>query len=945
MAVAAAAATNPPFTHAAALSVATLSDLAAKTAETEKSRSRSRSRTGPIAHQISVSPLPPRRSSDAAHRRPGSRDKRLDISPTREYSNNLVNPPPPPPLTSTDAQQQSRSFKSTRIDSPSKATFHLRPDTRKTASPPAAETPGPQQQQSPSLSSTSISLKPPRTPSHEPKPGRLKRSPASHSSYGVETACGPPPSISTQRALPEDRLWRPTGTDYPIIPPPNLAFTESISPTHELITDATERPDQEISSQEDNSTPELLDGSLESDEAEGDATLRAMDASTDEETKGSSAGSREDLFLNIAKVEEDKSAVARAERRRVSVIRTRIEFSFSQRSLLVLLHFKRAEQTSMTDNLQSWGLHASVLSPRFSQDPSRPKTGHSSARFTSAGSNYGNDDSARIRYNTGIQKPSSISVPRSVVGRDMREESPESPAGFKRRGSNAESTGRTYRQSNLGTLRSGRIASTSVADSYVAKQMDADRQRIDGTESTISTNAPSTVWDELDDLKSRIRKLELTGKLPPSSAAAMSTPIHDRPQTATTTITTISSSPKHGRKKDSPIEATLNGTPSSVHPLLHEALSNARSTIDDEVYHKLEAAASDALQLASLMSGAQTSGQSVIGGGSTNERQARRRVDSLCRGLTELSIALAAQSPRPATSAARPMSRDASAFSLQDGPTKYRRSSLGPDDRGLPTPRVQSRLEPRRSSMIAGGRLDSPRFSPETAINEEQRTQPQRVGSRLNRNSLPLRNRRAHGLVEGANDEDEDDGPQPRPVSRAMTEAPLSSFRQSPRDRPTFAREYTSQHPLPARETNRDYEASPQTPSGSTIPRRSYVSSNLGSSPITQTTPTNTTGIRRYGTTGSAISTLSTRTVKPSNTNSFPSALPDPPPDSPAMDENMQRRASLRERLGAASSRIISSSVGSRLRAAKDSDDRRRSRNFDLDSSRRASEAGLHAEG
>lgn len=77
------------------------------------------------------------------------------------------------------------------------------------------------------------------------------------------------------------------------------------------------------------------------------------------------------------------------------------------------------------------------------------------------------------------------------------------------------------------------------------------KSKNDGTESTMSTTAPSTVWDELDDLKSRIRKLELTGKLPSSSAAAMSSMAGERPRTATTTVTTVSSSPKHKQKASS----------------------------------------------------------------------------------------------------------------------------------------------------------------------------------------------------------------------------------------------------------------------------------------------------------------------------------------------------------------------------------------------------------
>ncbi|KAJ0338705.1 hypothetical protein COL922a_005295 [Colletotrichum nupharicola] len=61
---------------------------------------------------------------------------------------------------------------------------------------------------------------------------------------------------------------------------------------------------------------------------------------------------------------------------------------------------------------------------------------------------------------------------------------------------------------------------------------------VEGTEltTTASTTEPSTVWDELDDLKSRIHRLEMTGKLPKISGAVMSRTSDERPPTATNTV-------------------------------------------------------------------------------------------------------------------------------------------------------------------------------------------------------------------------------------------------------------------------------------------------------------------------------------------------------------------------------------------------------------------------
>ncbi|KAK6372099.1 hypothetical protein LTR64_004013 [Lithohypha guttulata] len=172
------------------------------------------------------------------------------------------------------------------------------------------------------------------------------------------------------------------------------------------------------------------------------------------------------------------------------------------------------------------------------------------------------------------------------------------------------------------------------------------------TESTASTTAPSTVWDELDDLKSRIRKLELTGKLPPSSAAAMVSA--ERPRTATTAATTMSSSPKHS-KTPSQLQSTIEGVPPNVHPLLHEALGNAKAIVSHDVYQKLLATAQDALQLATMTS---LDNQSVRSGvPAMSERQVRRRIESMCRSLTELAIALAIE-PKVSQPSYRPGSRD-----------------------------------------------------------------------------------------------------------------------------------------------------------------------------------------------------------------------------------------------------------------------------------------------
>lgn len=163
----------------------------------------------------------------------------------------------------------------------------------------------------------------------------------------------------------------------------------------------------------------------------------------------------------------------------------------------------------------------------------------------------------------------------------------------------------------------------------------ADRESV----SSSSTTAQSSVWDELDDLKSRIRRLEVTGRMPPSGAGNASITSSDRPRTATTAATTISSSPRTrhepSAKGPSPVNSTFSaaGGGGVPHPLLHAALAKAKTTLPIEVYRHLESAANDALTLASTIG---TPGSSTA----ASDRQTRRKVDSMCRSMTELCLAL-----------------------------------------------------------------------------------------------------------------------------------------------------------------------------------------------------------------------------------------------------------------------------------------------------------------
>lgn len=215
-------------------------------------------------------------------------------------------------------------------------------------------------------------------------------------------------------------------------------------------------------------------------------------------------------------------------------------------------------------------------------------------------------------------------------------------------------------------------ASPSVPKNGVSQQI-PNGQSVEASESSNSTAAPSTVWDELDELKSRIHRLELTGKLPKTSSAAISRNPEDRPPTADTGATTLSGSPRRAQTEVVSLASSQKKTQSS----LRYILSKTKPFVSSDVYDAIEAAASDALSLSQLMgtagqSGPISSGASTIGQGgpsTVTDRQLRKKADSICRSLTELCIALKEEDPeRKTTSVSRPQTRGTSRSGREEAP-------------------------------------------------------------------------------------------------------------------------------------------------------------------------------------------------------------------------------------------------------------------------------------
>ncbi|KAI0131681.1 hypothetical protein F4776DRAFT_154758 [Hypoxylon sp. NC0597] len=496
-------------------------------------------------------------------------------------------------------------------------------------------------------------------------------------------------------------------------------------------------------------------------------------------------------------------------------------------------------------------------------------------------------DETKLR-GTGTPLRGSPLTPRSLAFQDMP--SDQGSTYSRRRqasidnGTSGPSRVSSLKQSSVNyshprTYNSSPLVPKSAESQKQEAQIDDSNHAVEGTNSTASTAAPSTVWDELDDLKSRIHRLELTGKLPPTSGAAISRASEERPPTAHTNATTLSASPKRG--SGSAVQASdTNSAQKDSHPLLHSALSKSKNFLSAEVFEALETAANDALALSTMMGtagqpGPIASGASSIGSGTTiTDRQLRRKADSICRSLTELCLALSegAAQVKPQQVAAAPpedppvgsptITNFPDSISKFSGVAAQRRQSI--TDRNLAihtSPRALSRFEDKRNNSLVTSALPTPRYSAtmpptptDTAASTAGRktsflvSRSRRAGTEEpeeGRKSSLLRTRRATTeepedqsdrkplLIRGRRGtiNNEDDEGRFRAPSRAITE--VHGVRSG-------TREYTSQLPAPP-------SKEPEVLASSALPRRRLGSSALNTRLVL---PATTTGLatpaRRY---------------------------------------------------------------------------------------------------
>ncbi|KAK1980470.1 hypothetical protein LZ30DRAFT_723101 [Colletotrichum cereale] len=500
------------------------------------------------------------------------------------------------------------------------------------------------------------------------------------------------------------------------------------------------------------------------DSNQRDRTLRALEGRRDDDysqmTPPLSAEADDttgDVFMKIARQEPTRrgsSDVAPAEQ--PSAV-TRVARSFHRRPLsaAVPLSYHHPVSPPHISRRLSDQQETSKKRVRQSEDESAADPTTRSLAYRSPltrdrpASNHPAEDLGRaktLHSASHSASRSTVSTPRTFTFQDPMGES--SPYARRRPSltdnSNSNNTGyaarnSAYRQSNLSygqtrTYSSSPLVPKSTESPRTEAQQDSNHG-VEGTESTAtaSTNAPSTVWDELDDLKSRIHRLELTGKLPATSGAAMSRASDERPPTATNT--TMSTSPKRTPGSNHPHQDAVSITSSqreTQQPILLSAVSKSKPFLSDEVARALEVAAKDALALANMMGtagqpGPISSGASTIGMGTNlTDRQLRRKADSICRSLTELVLALSEEAagnrtiqvnvptPKETTTPSTP-----TVTKTVIGGAVQRRHSITLEQQTLPkpnanavtSPRALSKYEERRSTMLSSSSLPSPRYA------------------------------------------------------------------------------------------------------------------------------------------------------------------------------------------------------------------------------------------
>lgn len=447
---------------------------------------------------------------------------------------------------------------------------------------------------------------------------------------------------------------------------------------------------------------------------------------------------------------------------------------------------------------------SSSTDPKSSALPRRPTALPTSSRTTYQSSSPNNPNETHRTRLPELNSKASFSSRRDA------ELSPSEFLASMRRPSVPDALQTPPKRASAHAYRSSNLNYTSVRNEPRTPQTESRHEgslHHDGTESHGSTGPAASVWDELDELKTRIKKIEQgSSKTPATSNAAVAQASAERPRTANTSATTVSSSPHQQRKLNaSPSESTVDAPSTKVHPLLRDALAKAKQHTTHSVYRILESTAAEAIALAEMAgsTGMLSSAASIYSGAATADRQVRRKADNICRSLTELCIALCDTKPNLASPALRSSAAAAAAArrpSVQvngESPKTIRDSEESGSVvsfSGVSPSRALERIEARRTSMLAASTSKRESSQESNSASDALATSRiQRAGTSLNRTRR-----------QSEADEDEDDTL--RAPSRAMTD--FRQLRNNSNDTNNtnnsnfeknrqISRTYTSQEPMP----------------------------------------------------------------------------------------------------------------------------------------------------
>lgn len=630
-------------------------------------------------------------------------------------------------------------------------------------------------------------------------------SPSGSQSSSARGGRGEDPRHEKVESTPQHRQQQQTNT--PSTTRRSSTSTARPAPPKQQYLAQPQQAQVEMASSVDDDDSSEYDSDSPSQNEEPPRVTRPAPSRSNTKPKDSSESEQnEDLFLNIAADSAAKDRATEAASRH-DKLRSRIGRINRQSSPLPLQSPIQTQSSSATptSSRTTEVRAAATQHRRVSHQPTSSRT---------------LPDRTPLTPHTPIERPPSRVPDLSSKKSFQRNDSQLSPQDFlaqfnyTRRPSQPEvqytppARAGTYRPSNLGhysTPREDRRAPEPEV------QQNENGSRADGTESHGSTGPAASVWDELDELKSRIRRIEMTGgKIPPTSGQVVSQATTERPRTANTSATTVSSSPNQQRKKSvtSPPESTIaSSTPSRTHPLLREALSKAKHHTTPGVYRFLEATASEALTLAEMTGSAGPQGtlhsaSSILGGASSADRQVRRKADNICRSLTELCIAMCdtkVSLASPALRTANTITRRPSVQIQPDSPGI--RESIEPESNTLNNSpsRALSRIEARKSTLMNGGQREAS-YEPYDA-DRHTSSRLSRAGTSLHRNRQSV-------------DEDEEE-PTLRAPSRAMTD--FRAIRANTERSKLSGRQYTSREPLP------DFQQAPTLQTSASL-RRPTVS-------------------------------------------------------------------------------------------------------------------------